>query len=559
MNQTLVEENRPRLAGAVVVLDRWFPAVWVVLYLLLPVSGWASEMFASWLDQGRDLEALRQLIAHGHADAIASDGIGPAYIGLAALAHDVLRLSLEDSLIAVTRTSYVVSVAIGLVLVRVIVARWASPPPMISLAAQIVFVAFVFAAGTWYWSDIPWSHFLAACLAVAVYASRFTRDRPSTITAVLTGALLALLAATRSFEFMGVVLAWGIVAAGFAVFRISPVLLSIRRLLVGAGAFVAATAAVYLATGKRDVFFLYGSSLDTQSGSLSGAEVAHTPTLSLGFIPAKLLQLFVDPCYLSLCSVSDYPTGGGDGTNQDFWSLPLAVQLPALVLLPLCIAALAYLAVRAVRRRLGDSQLAAFRPMAEMTVAATGIVIGYAASTLTGPAHLRYGFARDFLLPALLSAIVAVALGCIAVWRLLARRRVRRGFSPELRFVAISVVVALLVVGGTAYARTLGLPRLGSRHISALTYTSSCERETCDVSLAATGADGDPIRIPDASTLTFGCGSDAPRFTLYVGSLGEGVRLARTCVNPRLLSAWPTVMGLPPGSYELSAVQVRNA
>src|SRR4029453_5831953 len=107
--------------------------------------GWASEMFASWLDQGRDLEALRQLIAHGHADAIASDGIGPAYIGLAALVHDVLRLSPEDSLIALTRTSYVVSVAIGLVLVRVIVARWASPPPMISLAAQIVFVAFVFA------------------------------------------------------------------------------------------------------------------------------------------------------------------------------------------------------------------------------------------------------------------------------------------------------------------------------------------------------------------------------------------------------------------------------
>ena len=235
------------------------------------------------------------------------------------------------------------------------------------------------------------------------------------------------------------------------------------------------------------------------------------------------------------------------------------MQLPALVLLPLCVAAVAYLAVRAVRRRLGDSQVAAFRPMAEMTVAATGIVIGYAASTLTGPAHLRYGFARDFLLPALLSAIVALALGSIAVWRLLARRRVQRGFSPELRFVAISVAVAFLVVGSTAYARTAGLPRLGGRHISALTYTSSCERRTCDVNLAAKGPDGASIHIPEASTLTFGCGSDAPRFTLYVGSLREGVRLARTCVDPRLLSAWPTVMGLPPGSYELSAVRVRNA
>ena len=111
MNEAVVEENSPRLAGVVAILDRWFPALWVILYLLLPVSGWASEMFDSWFDQQRDLEALRALIANGHADAIASNGIGPAYIGLAALVHDVLRLSPEDSLVAVTRASYVLSVA----------------------------------------------------------------------------------------------------------------------------------------------------------------------------------------------------------------------------------------------------------------------------------------------------------------------------------------------------------------------------------------------------------------------------------------------------------------
>jgi len=559
MNEALVEENSPRLARVVELLDRWFPALWVILYLLLPVSGWASEMFDSWFDQQRDLEALRSLIANGHAEAIASNGIGPAYIGLAALVHDVLRLSPEDSLVAVTRVSYVLSVAVGLILVRVLVARWASTPPMVSLVSQFAFLAFVFAAGTWYWSDVPWSHFLAAFLAVAVYASRFVSGRPSVALAATTGGVLALLAATRSFEFMAIALAWGIAAVAFGAFRLSPIAFGVRRLVVGAGAFVATTAVVYLATGKRDLFFLYGSQLDTQSGSVSGPEVAHTPTLSLGLVPVKLVQLFVDPCYLSLCSISDYGTGGGAGTNKDFWSLPLAVQLPALVLLPLCLAGVAYLYVRTFRRRLSDSQVAAFRPLAEMTIAATGIVVGYAGSTLTGPAHLRYGFARDFLLPSLLSAIVAVSLASILLWHLVARRRSERGVSPEVRFVVVGVVVAFLVVGGTAYGRTSGLPRIDTRHLAKVTFTARCKGETCEVDLAAIGGDGHSISIPEASTLTFGCGSDAPRFTLYAKAPAEGVRLAHTCVQPRLVAAWPTVMGLPPGSYELAAIRVSNA
>jgi len=67
------------------------------------------------------------------------------------------------------------------------------------------------------------------------------------------------------------------------------------------------------------------------------------------------------------------------------------------------------------------------------------------------------------------------------------------------------------------------------------------------------------VRIPETSTLTFGCGSDVPRFTLYVKAPEGGVNLERSCIRPRLVAAWPTVMGLPPGSYELSAVRVRNA
>jgi hypothetical protein len=549
----------PRLAGVVAYVDRLLPVLWIGVYLLLPVSGWAGEMFDSWFDQQRDLEALRSLLANGKAEAIADSVIGPAYIGAAAVVHEVFGLSPEDALIALTRASYALSVAAGLLLVRVLLRRLAGDvPPMISLASQFVFLAAVFAAGTWYWSDVPWSHFFAAFLAVAVYAARFAPRAPSVASAALVGVLFALLAGTRTFELVAVLLAWGIVAGYLLLVRAGPRVVALRHVVTGCLAFVAATALVYAGTGKRELFFLYGNHLDRQSGSVSGAEIAETPTLSLGLVPTKLVQLFVDPCYLSLCRISDYETGGGGGSNLDLWSLPLLVQLPVLVLLPACLVAVGVLGVRVVRRR-GETSADAtvFRPVAEMTIAATGLVVGYAGSTLTGPSHLRYGFARDFLLPALLTAIVAVAIGARLAWRGLSGRK-RLRVSPQIVYVVAAMLVSVGVVALSTSARSSGLPRIEGRHVGSVTYTARCSGQDCVVGLGATTTAGDPIEIPASSTLTFGCASDAPRLTVYAASLEEPVRVEADCSEPRLVAAWPTVMGLPPGAFELAAVSVRN-
>ena len=553
MTKAVANPSSSRLVGAVGAIDRVFPVLWLGIYLVLPVSGWASAMFESWFDQQRDLEALRSLLADGRADAIADSVIGPAYIGAAAVVHGVFGLSAEDSLIALSRASYALSVAAGLVLVRALVVRAIAAPAIVSIASQLALVALVFAAGTWYWSDVPWSHFFAAFLAVSVYAVRFAPRTPSVVWAVGTGGLLALLAATRSFELIAVVLAWGIVAAGFRLASAhsswSP-----RRVLAGVGAFLVTTGVVYLATGKHEPFFLYENHLDRQSGNLGAAEIAETPTLSLALVPVKLVQLVVDPCYLSLCSVSDYETGGGGGQNVDLWSLPLAIQLPALLLLPLCVAGVGVLVVRALRRR-DLARAAVTRPLAEMTVAATGLVLGYAASTLSGPSHLRYGFARDFMLPALLTAVVAVVLGSIALWSLLARRRAR--ISPEIAFVGVSFVVAVIVVAATTITRSTGLPRIDGKHLGEVVYSARCSGQACDVRVDATTTGGDPISIPGSSTLTFGCGSNRARLTLYAADLGT-VEVGSECADPTLVAAWPTVMGLPPGDFELAAVDVRN-
>jgi hypothetical protein len=554
-NGAVTQPSASRLAGAVGVLDRVFPLLWIGFYLLLPVSGWAAEMFESWFDQRRDLGALQSLLADGHADAIADSVIGPAYIGAAAAIHKVFGLGPEDSLVALTRGSYVLSIAAGLVLVRALVGRMGDTPAIVSVAAQLVFVAIVFGSGTWYWSDVPWSHFFAAFLAVAAYGARFVPARPTIAFSAMTGALLALLGATRSFELLAVLLAWGLAALGFGLLRYAPAW-SVRRTLAGVTAFVVTTGVVYLATDKRDLFFLYENHLDQQSGSVRQTEIAETPTFSLALMPVKLVQLFVDPCYLSLCSVSDYDLEGRRGV--DLWSLPLAIQTPALLLLPLCLVGIGVLLARQHHRGTRRGSWTPARPLAEMTIAATGLVVGYASSTLTGPSHLRFGFARDFLLPAVLAAIVAVVLGSVGLWRLLGRSGAEGQPAPRLLFIGTSVAVAVGVVAVTATARTSGLPRIESRHLAEVAFTMRCDGQACEVRLAARTPNGSPISIPQASVLTFRCGNERREFSLYAPRLAD-VDVAPRCAAPELVAAWPTVMGLPPGSRELAAIDVRNA
>ena len=554
-NEAAAEPSASRIVGAVGLVDRAFPLLWIVIYLLLPVSGWAAEMFESWFDQKRDLAALGSVLADGRADAIADSVIGPAYIAAAALVHEVSGMSPEDSLIALSRASYALSVAAALVLVRVLVTRATRAPAIVSIGSQLLFVGLVFAAGTWYWSDVPWSHFFAAFLAVALYAARFAPARASVAWAAVTGALLALLAATRTFELVAVVLAWIVAAAVFRLLRLGDTTWRARRVFAGVGAFVVTTGVVYLVTDKREPFFLYENHLDRQSGSVPDVAVAETPTLSLALVPVKLVQLVVDPCYLSLCETSNYEAGGGGGQNVDLWSLPLAIQLPALLLLPLCLVGAVVLVVRVGRAR-RDPDTSGARPLAEMTIAATGLVLGYAGSTLSGPSHLRYGFARDFLLPATLIAIVAVVLGSSLLWGLIARRE-RPRISSEVAFVGAAFLLVVGVVGTTTVARSSGLPRLESKHLGEIVYSARCGARECDVRAEASTTAGDAISIPEPSTLTFGCGTNRARLTLYVTELGV-IDLPTGCASPRLVAAWPTVMGLPPGSFELAAVDVRN-
>src|SRR5262249_18382234 len=145
--------------------------------------------------------------------------------GAAAALHWVLGTSPQDSLVLLTRASYAIAVALALVLVGTFVRRLFEAPPMVSIAAQFSLTALVFAMGTWHWSDVPWSHFFAMALVLAVYAVRFDPVRVRPGHAALIGLLLSLLCLARSFEFAAVVFAWVIGAAIVLALRLRPLAL----------------------------------------------------------------------------------------------------------------------------------------------------------------------------------------------------------------------------------------------------------------------------------------------------------------------------------------------
>ena len=563
MTEAAAEAPAPRRAGLVAGLDRWFALVWIGLYALLPVSGAGRNALETSNDQSRDLEALRSVLAEGHASAIADNLIGPGYIATAALIHWVARLSAEDSLITLTRVSYVLAVAICLVLVRVTVRRLVAgeAPVALSLSAQVAFTALVFAAGTWYWSDVPWSHFYATVLVVGLYALRFGPARMGALAVLLAGGVLGMLAATRTFEFMAVVAAWAIALVLLWVLRVRTLgRVSARTLVLGAGAFLAVIAAVYAVTGKRDAFVQYSSDVSELYGSLRPEEVATMPSLDLAHLHLKVVQVFLDPCFYSLCSLSEY------AGIRAAWRQPLSIQLPALLLIPFCVVAVGLLVVRAARKReTVTPRPRELRLLSEMTIAACGLVFGYLASPWASSTGLRYGFARDFMLPALLAAMVAVCVSLTWLYGAVLRRgalRVpgtRRALSPTRACVAATAVGAVVLAVGVVVTRTYGLPRIDSRHLATLEYTATCAPESCTVAIAATNDEGASVAIPQTSLLTFGCGSNEPSFTLYVEDPAEDVAVPGSCADPRLVSAWPTIMGDPPNSRVLRVVAVSNA
>ena len=478
---------RRRLGGVVGGLDRFFPLLWIGFYLLLPVSGWATEMFDVLVrpaagSLGAAVIARRRTCRRDrgqrHRTCVHRCG-----------RSDPRRrsdLSAEDSLIALTaRRTRCPS-------------RWACcwcessyPPDQRAIGGRRSRRSSCSSGSCSRPAPGTGRTFRGATSSRHSSRSRSSgpdsrRARSPLLWAAVTGSLVALLAATRSFELVAVVLAWGIVALGLRLVRLEDRAPSARR-AAGRTRRLRGHDRRRLPGHRkaRAVLPVREPPRPPVAGRSARREIAETPTLSIALIPVKLVQLFVDPCYLSLCSHVRLRDGRRGRQNVDLWSLPLAIQLPALLLLPLCIVGVGVLVVRSARRR-ATARIASVRPLAEMTVAATGLVLGYAGEhphraeppALRVRARLHAAVAadrgrgsrarRDSRSGA--SSLVAVPHGSLPRSRSSSRRSCSSSESSQRRRSRAS----------------RGLPRIEGKHLGAVVYSARCAGQACDVRVAAT-------------------------------------------------------------------------
>ena len=186
--------------------------------------------------------------------------------------HEVLRLSPEDSLVLLTRAATSLSVALGVVLVRILVRRLTGAAaglprrPVRIRRARLRGgdLALVGRPVEPLLRRLPRRRRLRGAFRASARDGR-VRGR--------SGVALALLSLTRSFEFVA------LCCLGHHVRRAHRAASDgrgrrIAHVVAGAAAFAVTTAAVYRLTGKRGLFLLYGGA-STTVGQRGRAESRH--------------------------------------------------------------------------------------------------------------------------------------------------------------------------------------------------------------------------------------------------------------------------------------------
>ncbi len=367
----------------------------------------------------------------------------------------------------------------------------------------------------------------------ALYAVRFAPTRADrAVRPRVAGALLALLAATRSFELIAVVARLGDRASASRVLRLGPRVAEAPPRGGRCGRVPRDDRRRLRRHREAGACSSCTRPFDHQSGPCSARRSPRPRRSSLALVPLKLVQLFLDPCYLSLCeSPTTRRAAGIDRTSTSGASRSRS-SCPRSCCSRSASSPSALLVVRASRRR--DAARASPR---ELRLAgrddgrrdrARPRLRGEHADA--GRATCATGSRATSCSPSLLDGDRRRRARLGLLWRL--ARAATHGISPEValrrRARASSPSASSLV---TTARRALVRASAASRHdISApSTYTARCAARRCDVrARRRRRPDGDVDLDPGLSTLTFGCGSDRAELHVLRGGPAAGVVVPST-------------------------------
>jgi hypothetical protein len=507
-------DTRSNVATGSVASAWLIAAIAVACLSFWPASGLGLSSLADWNDQIIFLRALTQTLEQGLPDAETRTLVGPAYVGLGVVTHWFSGPDLAQALVLLSRLTFA---ACATILATIATASRARAGIGLQLALAAVVVL---SLGTSVWfrfSDIPWTHFVAAAFLGAILLVSLSR-LPLALRAFLIAALGVALLQTRLFEALVALVAAGLILP-VALVRHRHALLrrptaALWQLALPA---LVGGAAAFLLVGVLSHNWALYEQYRNQTGVVLSPELA----------PLKAIQLFWDTCFATLCSLTAAPRVSPWINSLDSWQQPLLLQLPGLIAAGTALLTLVLLRPReALRLPLG---------VLFATLTAGGIVLAYVSGAPSGSPHLKYGFFRDFVPPLVL--LTGAFIGAVATQRA-ADGRTHIGL-------VLSLGVYFVVVVGLTALRPVGLPSLPGTHVERFELTSSCAAGDCRFALAAIGPSGTAMPYSDLAYVT--CSAD-PLFSPIrrVSELrGERSRLSagghraprqRPALHPRLVT-----------------------
>ncbi len=427
-----------------------------------PALGYGPRSVFEWQDQSIFLRAATQTLEQRLPDAETRTLVGPAYVALTLALSGVSQSPPAEALIFLSRLTFT---GCATILATVAIGYRAQAGAGFQLALAAV-AALSLASSVWFrFSDIPWTHFVAAGLLGGMVLVSLTQIKLS-IRAALVGALAVTLVQTRLFEALvaliaAVLLTPLVLARYWRVIRPGTVS---RLALPFLGGGAVAFAAIGALSNNWSIYQQYSN----QDGMV----------LTPGLAPLKAIQLFWDTCFATVCELTAAPLVSPLADSIESWRQPLLLQLPALA------GAAAGLLTLLVLRPRRVLQLPLGVIFAILTTG--GLVVAYVAGAPAGSPHLAYGFFRDFV-PALMLLTTAF-IGALATQRAVDGRT-----GPAL---VAALVVFFAVTIGLSGLRAVGLPQAPGTQVARFEFGSTCASD-CTFSLKAIGEAGEALPYDD--------------------------------------------------------------
>lgn len=432
------------------------------IVLLFPYFKQTYEAMTVWADQSF---YMRIMDAVGRGDARTAldfEYMGPSYIAAIAALKRMLGLDSIGAFVVLNRLCVALAISIPTTMAL-------SHDYRRNVLVALIFGAFTLSTPYIFMSSIPWSHFVYGLPAVIFLIA--ISPKQSWRTAALAGVCLGIMATTRLFDTY-VVAGLLIVAALIDV----AIKRRINWVLAGsfATAFITGYAAHFVVLGEFNIYHQYAGGMDHERFGDS--------TFRLDDLPVKLVQIFLDPCFYSVCSEVDYQKASMLVVQNDpalrNWRMPFALQVPFYV------AAVITGILLLVRRPTLLGHVFTDRAVSIGLASAIAIPLGYACYIMGGADQLKYGFSREIFTPTIFLMVCILIL----TGRDYLTRREKNGL--------VGGVVALSLVGLQIMPWAFGFPRIESTHIASMDAAETCDKDLCAVDVTYRNSTGDEITIP---------------------------------------------------------------